>query len=48
MVTKRIFVLDVIGSVMKTTGTGVKLIVDPDMPQAMAMETSFIIMRVVW
>ena len=45
--TERASVLNVIGGIMETTGTGIKLTVDPDMPQTMAMETGFIITRVV-
>ena len=33
---------------MKTTGAGVELAVDSDMSQAMAMETSFVVTRVIW
>ena len=44
---KRASVLDVIRSITKTAGVGVKLTVDHDMLQVMAMKTSFIIMRVV-
>ena len=48
MTMKSASVLDVIGSVTEIAGTGVKLTIDPDMPQAMAMETGFIVTRVVW
>ena len=47
MMMKKALVLDVIRSITKTTGTGVKLIVDSDMPQVMAMEIGFVITRVV-
>ena len=45
--TKRASVLDVIGGVMETTGTGIRLTVNPDVPQAMAIETGFVVIRVV-
>ena len=44
---KRALVLDVVRGIIETTGTDIKLIVDPDMPQVMTMETGFIITRVV-
>ena len=47
MVTKRTSVLDVIGGIAETTGTDIKLTVDPNMPQVMAMETGFMVTRVV-
>ena len=41
-------ILDIIGSVVETGGASVKLAVDPDVPQAVAMETCLIKARVVW
>ena len=44
---KRALVLKVVRGITETTGTDIKLIVDPDMLQVMAIEIGFIITRVV-
>ena len=41
-------ILDMVGGVVEAGGAGVKLAVDPDVPQAVAMETCLIKVRVVW
>ena len=41
-------ILDVIWGVVKAGGTGVKLAVDPDVSQAVAMETCLIKAGVIW
>ena len=41
-------ILNVVQSISKACGTGIKLTVDPDVFQVMAVETCFVIVGMIW
>ena len=41
-------ILDMIWGIAEAVGAGVKLAIDPDVPQVVAMETYLIEVRVIW
>ena len=41
-------ILNVVRGVAKACGTGIKLTVDPDVFQVMAVETCFVIAEMIW